>query len=157
VFAVQDEIATQVARALQLSLDAKATDRITGQGTSNLDAYLAYLRGRSLLANVRVVDTREAIAQFERAVSLDPKFAAAYVSLSEAELFYAQYDVTDDREARFDRALEHGRELVDKALGLDPENGDAYLQRAHLMAYDDLKGAEAEYRRGLELSPNSAK
>ena len=42
VFAVQDEIAMQVARALELSLDANATDRLTGQGTSNLDAYLAY-------------------------------------------------------------------------------------------------------------------
>ena len=157
VFAVQDEIAMQVARALELSLDANATDRLTGQGTSNLDAYLAYLQGRSLLANDRVVDMREAIAQFERSIDLDPKFAAAYVSLAEAELFVAEYDVTDDRTERFDRALVHGRELVDKALKLDPENGDAYLQRAHLTAFDDLQAAAADYRRGLELSPNSAR
>ena len=64
--------------------------------------------------------------------------------------------VTDDRETRFDRALEHGRELVDKALQLDPESGDAYLQRAHLTAFDDVQTAEVDYRRGLELSPNSA-
>ena len=157
VFAVQDEIAMQVARALELSLDANATDRLTGQGTSNLDAYLAYLQGRSLLANDRVVDMREAIAQFERSIDLDPRFAAAYVSLAEAELFVAEYDVTDDRTERFDRALVHGRELVDKALKLDPENGDAYLQRAHLTAFDDLQAAAADYRRGLELSPNSAR
>jgi tetratricopeptide (TPR) repeat protein len=157
VFAVQDEIAMQVARALELSLDANATDRLTGQGTSNLDAYLAYLQGRSLLANDRVVDMREAIAQFARSIDLDPKFAAAYVSLAEAELFVAEYDVTDDRTERFDRALVHGRELVDKALKLDPKNGDAYLQRAHLTAFDDLQAAAADYRRGLELSPNSAR
>jgi TolB-like protein/Tfp pilus assembly protein PilF len=157
VFAVQDEIAMQVARALELSLDADATDRLTGQGTQNLDAYLAYLQGRSLLANDRVIDMREAIAQFNRAIDLDPKFAAAYVSLSEAEIFVAEYDVTDDRDERFDRALEHGRELVDKALQIDPENGDAFLQRAQLTAYDDLQSAEADYRRGLELSPNSAR
>ena len=100
---------------------------------------------------------REAIAQFERSIDLDPEFAAAYVSLAEAELFVAEYDVTDDRTERFDRALVHGRELVDKALKLDPENGDAYLQRAHLTAFDDLQAAAADYRRGLELSPNSAR
>ena len=73
VFAVQDEIAMQVARALELSLDANAKDRLTGQGTSNLDAYLAFLQGRSLLANDRVVDMREAIAQFERSIDARPE------------------------------------------------------------------------------------
>jgi TolB-like protein/Tfp pilus assembly protein PilF len=157
VFAVQDEIAVQVARALELSLDASSTDRLTGQGTQNLDAYLAYLQGRSLLANDRVVDMREAIDRFERAVRLDPKFAAPYVNLAEAGLFVAEYEVADDRPQRFERALARGRELVDRALGIDPHYGDAYLQRAHLTAFDDLQAAEADYRRGLELSPNSAR
>ena len=157
IFAVQDEIAMQVTQALELSLDARAKDRLTGQGTQNLQAYLAYLQGRSLLANNRVVDTKEAIGQFERAIKLDPKFAAGHVRLAEAELFVAEYDVTDDRQARFERALLRGRELVEQALALDPDNGDAYLQRAHLAAFDDLAAAEADYRRGLELSPNAAK
>jgi TolB-like protein len=157
VFAVQDEIAMQVARALELSLDADATDRLTGQGTQNLDAYLAYLQGRSLLANDRVVDMREAIAQFRRAIDLDPKFAAPYVSQAEAELFVAEYDVTEDRAERFERAFAHARELVDKALEIDPGNGDAYVQRAQLAYFVDLEAAEADYRRGLELSPNSAR
>ena len=146
----------QVTQALELSLDAHAKDRLTGQGTENLQAYLAFLQGRSLLANHRVVDTKEAIGHFERAIKLDPKFAAAYVSLAEAELFVAEYDVTDDRQARFERALLRGRELVEQALALDPDNGDAYLERAHLASFDDLAAAEADYRRGLELSPNAA-
>jgi TolB-like protein/Tfp pilus assembly protein PilF len=156
IFEVQDEIAVQVTRALELSLDASATDRLTGQGTKNLNAYLAYWQGRSLLANDRVVDAKEAIGHFERAIKLDPKFAAGYVSLAEADLFVAEYDVTDDRQERFERALLRGQELVEQALALDADNGDAYLQRAHLAAFDDLAAAEADYRRGLELSPNAA-
>ena len=140
IFALQDEIAMQVTQALELSLDARAKDRLTGQGTQNLQAYLAFLQGRSLLANNRVVDTKEAIGHFERAIKLDPKFAAAYVSLAEAELFVAEYDVTDDRQERFERALRRGQELVEQALALDPDNGDAYLERAHLAAFDDLDG-----------------
>ena len=157
IFAVQDEIAMQVTQALELSLDARAKNRLTGQGTQNLQAYLAFLQGRSLLANNRVVDTKEAIGHFQRAIKLDPKFAASHVNLAEAELFVAEYDVTDDRQARFERALLRGRELVEQALALDPDNGDAYLERAHLAAFDDLTAAEADYRRGLELSPNAAK
>jgi len=156
VFEVQDEIALQVTQALELSLDAKERDRLTGQGTENLDAYLAFLQGRRLQANDRVVDTRDAIGHFERAIRIDPKFAEAYVRLAAAKLFVAEYEVTDDRTVRFGTALDEGRELVERALALDPENGDAYLQRGHLRYYDDLSAAEADYRRGLELSPNSA-
>ena len=64
----------QVTQALELSLDPRAKERMTGQGTQNLQAYLAFLQGRSLLANNRVVDMKEAIEQFERAIKLDPKF-----------------------------------------------------------------------------------
>jgi TolB-like protein len=156
IFEVQDEIALQVTRALELSLDAKERDRLTGQGTENLDAYLAFLQGRSLQANDRVADTRDAIGHFERATRLDPEFANAYVSLADAKLFVAEYEVTDDRAERFEAALREGRELVQRALAIDPENGDAYLQRAHLAAYDDLSAAEADFRKGLDLSPNSA-
>jgi TolB-like protein/Tfp pilus assembly protein PilF len=157
VFAIQDDIALQVTRALELSLDAKERDRLTGQGTENLDAYLAFLQGRSLQANDRVVDMREAIGHFERAIEADPKFADAYVSLADAKLFVAEWEVTDDRAERFETALREGRELVERALTLDPENGDAYLMRAHLRTWDDPASAEADYRRGLELSPNAVK
>ena len=156
IFAVQDEIALQVTQALELSVDPAAMKRMTGQGTSNLGAYLAFLQGRTLLANARVVDMTEAIGHFERSVKLDPTFAGAYVSLAAAEVFLGEYEVTDDRQERFKSALLRGQELVEKALALDPNNGEAYLQRGHLRSYDDLSAAEADYRHGLELSPNSA-
>ena len=157
IFAVQDEIALQVTQALELSVDPAAMERMTGQGTRNLGAYLAFLQGRTLLANARVVDMTEAIGHFERSVKLDPTFAGAYVSLAEAELFLAEYEVTDDRQERFKRALLRGQELVEKALSLEPLSGDAYLQRAHMVAFENLSDAEKDYRRGLELSPNSAR
>ncbi len=156
VFAIQDEIAVQVTQALELSLDPEAKERMTGQGTTNLQAYLAFLQGRALLATGNVTEVKAATEHFERSVALDPKFPAAYVNLAQAELFVAEFEVTDDRQARFAAALERGETLVQKALSLDPENGDAVLQRAHLAAYTNLAAAEADYRRGLELSPNSA-
>ena len=106
----------QVTQALELSVDPAAMERMTGQGTSNLGAYLAFLQGRALLANARVVDMTEAIEHFERSVKLDPTFAGAYVSLAEAEVFLGEYEATDDRQERFKRALLRGQELVEKAL-----------------------------------------
>lgn len=157
IFVVQDEIAVQVTQALELSVDPAAMERMTGQGTSNLNAYLSFLQGRALLANNRVVDAREAIGYFERSIKFDPGFATAYVSLAEAVLFVAEYEVTGDRQARFAEAWRRGQQLVTKALELDPQNGYAFLQRAHLAAFLDLPAAEKDYRRGLELSPNAAK
>ena len=69
----------------------------------------------------------------------------------------AEYDVTEDRQTRFENALEEGRARVERALALNPRNGDAYVLRGAIDAYEDLGTAEANYRRGLELSPNSSK
>ncbi len=145
----------QVTRALELTLDAAALKRMRGQGTEDLDAYLAYVQARTLLASDRVADVEQAIEHLERATALDSKFAAGYVALAEAEMFVAEYDVTEDRQARFERALGRGRTLVEQALSLDPGSGEAYLVRASINAYTDLAAAETDYRHGLELSPNS--
>jgi tetratricopeptide (TPR) repeat protein len=103
------------------------------------------------------VDAQEAIEHFGRCLKLDPGFAAAYVSMAEADLFVAEYDVTGDRRDRFEQAWRHGQELIAEALEIDPGNGEAFLHRAYLTAFVDLARAEKDYRRGLELSPNSAK
>ena len=68
IFVVQDEIAVQVTQALELSVDPAAMERMTGQGTLTLNAYLAFLQGRALLANNRLEDASEAVGYFERAV-----------------------------------------------------------------------------------------
>ena len=157
IFAVQDEIALEVARALKLSLDASTTDKLLGQRTANLDAYFAYLQGRALASTLRIADIKSAAAQFARAIKVDPKFAPAYVELASAQLQVAEFEITDDRQRRFEAALTDSTELIDKALELDPANGHAYVERAYMTAFTDLAAAEADYRRGIELSPNYAK
>jgi TolB-like protein/DNA-binding winged helix-turn-helix (wHTH) protein/Tfp pilus assembly protein PilF len=157
VFAMQDEIALEVVRALQLSLDPAVTERLTGSGTANFNAYLAYLQGRAVMAKWRVADLDDAVEHFSQALRLDPAFAPAYVELAAAELRQAEFELTDDRQERFAAALQRGMELIDKALQLDPRNGPAYVERASLMAFTDLAEAESDYRRGLALSPNYAR
>jgi adenylate cyclase len=156
VFAMQDEIATSVVHALQLSLDAGARGRLARQGTELFDAYLEYLQGRALLATGRVADVARAVNHFERAVVLDPDYADAYVGQAQSALFVAEYEPTEDRHERFSHALRRAQELIARAIALDPDNAEAYLARAHVAAFDDLNAAEADYRRTLEFNPNAA-
>ena len=156
VFAMQDEIATSVVRALQLSLDAGARGRLARQGTERFDAYLEYLQGRALLATGRVTDAAHAVTHFERAVALDPDYSDAYVGQAQSALFVAEYEPTEDRHERFNRTLHRAQQLVARAIALDPDNANAYLARAHFAAFDDLGAAEADYRRTLEFNPNAA-
>jgi len=100
---------------------------------------------------------KEAIGEFTRAIRIDPSFAAAYVELAEAQLLAAEFDGGADRQENFETAVEHGKELLEHALQIDPADGHAYAARAYFRAFSDLAGAEADYRRAIALSPNYAK
>ena len=156
IFALQDEIALRVARALQLSLDAGATEQLAASNTTNFDAYLEFLQASSLLATWRLADTQAAIQRATKAVELDPRFAAAYVLLTKAKVRFAEFNVTADRPQRLARALQEGQQLLQQALALNPRDSRAYVERAYLTAFSDTMAAEKDYRRGLELNPNDA-
>jgi TolB-like protein/DNA-binding winged helix-turn-helix (wHTH) protein len=153
VFAVQDEIAIEVARAMQLTLAAgtEAAASLRQGATSSFEAYLAFLRGRALLGSARVGDLPEAAASLAAAIRHDPNFAAAYVLLARARVSLAAQSTDPDR--GFAEALD----LLYQAIRLDPKNGEAYVERGYLMAYRDLAAADADLRRGIELSPNNAR
>lgn len=157
IFAVQDEIATQVARALASSVAANAGKQFV-HGTEKLDAWLPYLQGRALLATRRLTDLEQAKERFSEAIRVDPSFASAYVSLAETHLLRSYFalsefwfingpNLPEEERARIEKLLAH-------ALALDDRNGEAYVLRGWLEP--DRVKAEADYRRGLALSPNNA-
>ncbi len=152
IFAVQDEIATQVARALASSVaDAGTPD---AWGAEKLDAWLPYVQGRALLTTRRLPDLEQAKARFAEAIRVDPSFASAYVGLAEAKILSARFPRTEWWGFGPPIAEQAGiEELIARALALDPTNGDAYLLRAFLGWVDH---PVADFRRGLALSPNNA-
>jgi TolB-like protein/Flp pilus assembly protein TadD len=154
VFAVQDQIALEVARALQLTLDAAndpaGSDR--GATTDNYDAYFEFLRGRALLASVRVSDLPAAVDALNAAIRLDPKFAYAYVLLARAKILLAEQEVSDLQD--FPKEREAAMNLINTALELNPLSGEAYVERGYLKIYSDAAAADSDFRRGIELAPN---
>jgi TolB-like protein len=81
IFAVQENIARSVASALQITLGVGELGRATGM-TRNVEAYDAYLAGRSLLYQPGRENVSRAIEQYEQAVALDPDFAIAWAALA---------------------------------------------------------------------------
>lgn len=157
LFEMQDTIARKVAENLQLSLDARSIEQLKGRPPTNYAAYLAYLRGRSLLEGERVADFDAAVASLGESVRLDPTFGPAHVLLARAEMARLEYGPIADRAARFPVARRQAMAHLETAIALDPTNGQAYVERGYLLAYDDLARADADFRRGLALEPSYAR
>jgi tetratricopeptide (TPR) repeat protein len=118
--------------------------------TENLPAYEAYLLGKQRLAKETSEAVVEAIAYFQQATNLDPGFALAYVGLADSYVGQVYLGTLAPEEG-----LARAQAAVDKALALDDQLGEAYHSLAGIKwERRDYKGAEAMYRRALELNPN---
>jgi TolB-like protein len=159
VFAVEDEIALAVARALKMTLDMASGAASGSQtaGTKNYDAYFEFLRGRALLASVRVSDLPGAVEALKAAIRLDPGFASPYVLLARAQILQAEQDNAVYLRESFPKAQAIAMGLVNEAIELDPKSGEAYVERGYLNIYDDVAQADSDMRRGIELAPNYAR
>lgn len=109
-----------------------------------------YIRGRYVMDRQTEPALRESIRCFERAVALDPNFAAAYAGLADAHNVLAQYGYISPAEG-----MQQARKSAERALAIDPSLADAHVSLAAVLeAYDwNWTGAEREYRRALQLNP----
>ena len=158
LFALQDEIAVEVARALESHLQAGANERLVPRGTRRMDAWLAYQQGRRSMSTRRLADLARAEERFRVAIREDPQFAAAHVELAEAQVLQAFSGLSESWFINSPPLDEADRTEIDaslaRAIELDPDDGDAYIVRAWLAA--DPVSAALDYRRGLELKPSSS-
>jgi TolB-like protein/DNA-binding winged helix-turn-helix (wHTH) protein/Tfp pilus assembly protein PilF len=149
VLGMQTEIAYTIARQVDTQLQIKA-----GPAKSiRPDAYEAYLRGRSAWNQRNEAGLLESIAQYHKAIQIDPSFANAYAGLADsyATLGYLSYLAP---QASFPLA----RVAAEKALQIDSLDAEAHASLGYVQFYYDWNwnGAEREFRRAIELSPNYA-
>jgi len=148
IFSIQDAVATEVTRALAVSLGTEERTSLRTHPT-NVAAYDRYLRARSLLFRRTIPDTRRAIELLEEAVKLDPGSAAAYGSLG---FGYISIPLLDGPAAPY-AAL--GRQAASRALELDPTIAEAHAVLGRIKFHFDWDdaGAERQFRRALDLDP----
>jgi serine/threonine protein kinase/tetratricopeptide (TPR) repeat protein len=150
IFAVQDDIATSVAEALKATLEGAHT--LTVQHL-NSEAYNLYLQGRYFTDRFSKEDLVKAISYFEKAVQIDPKYARAWASMA-----LAHTRQSDMAYVSINDGYSKARKEVQKALELDPNLAEAhgYLGLIKHVHDRDWIGADAAYRRALELEPANA-
>ena len=153
IFAIQTDVALHIAEALKARLSPEERVRIGRRPTIDLQAYALYLQGRAQILRYTSDGFRLGLESFERAIARDAKYAAAYSGIAMA---YAE--LADTGEMSPDEAYPRAKAAADRAIALDPDLSEAHCMVAYVrMAYEfDWLGAEAEFKRAVELNPNSA-
>jgi Flp pilus assembly protein TadD len=120
----------------------------------NVEAYNALLQGNFYFEHRTAENTGKAIGYYEEAIQLDPHYALAHARLSLAAaalvVNYGSLAPKDKREA-----IAKARIAAESALRLDPNLAEAHVAKGGVLQnFDfDFAGAEAEFRRALELAP----
>lgn len=148
IFAIQDDIAQSIVRALEVTLSPCEQRAVQFTGVHDVRAYEHYLRGRTYFHQFTVRDLGLASQSFERALAIEPEFARAWAGLADCDSFYCLYYAPS--QARRERALDASR----RAVQLAPESAEAHASRglAH-MVVDDHAEAEAAFRTAEALDP----
>jgi TolB-like protein/cytochrome c-type biogenesis protein CcmH/NrfG len=149
VFKVQDDIAAAVVAALRLKL--APAQKTAAQRTSSPEAYSEYLLGNQFYNRVDNEGFRRAIEAYQKAITLDPHYAAAYAGLSASELMIAG-DANDAA------GLARAESAAGKSIELAPEEGTGYYARSFVRTLYtwDWAGARADAERAITLSPGEA-
>ena len=154
VLALQAELASAIAREVNVQLTSSEQSRLTAAPSVNPEAHDAYLKGRYFFNRPSDENLQKAIAQYEDAVRFSPTFAPAFSGLSDAYLWagYNEGFITASE------ARPKAKATAEKAVELDGNSAEAHTSLAvfKLFYEYDLAGSEREFRRAIALNPNYA-
>jgi tetratricopeptide (TPR) repeat protein len=165
IFAVQDDIAQSVVKELRTTLleedpdpkgrgqvEADVAKAARGRG-QNTEAHRLALQGRHMIERLTREDVMRGIAYLRQAVDLDPSNALAWVELSRAHL-----NAAGNGWAPPEEAVAAARGAAQRALMIEPALPEGHVMLGRIQIYFDWdwKGAEASYRRAMELAPGNA-
>jgi TolB-like protein/DNA-binding winged helix-turn-helix (wHTH) protein/Flp pilus assembly protein TadD len=149
VVTLQNQIAAEAVAQIRAQLTPAGQSRLSLESRISPEAYDEYLRGRFLLRQESGEENFKAMPHLERAIQLDPNFAAAYAALGEA--WCLPWGKKNSREA-YAKGLEYSQE----AVSLDPNSSEAYASLGHsLMQNHRWKEGEVALRRAIELDANN--
>jgi TolB-like protein/Tfp pilus assembly protein PilF len=152
IFAIESEIAKNVAENLKARLNGRAEEVLAARPTENPEAHELYLKGRYFWNRRSTASLRKAGDYFQKAIDLDPKYALAYAGLADVHSLVPVYAGTAPQDD-VPKALAAAR----KAVELDDRLAESHTSLGNaLVSSVQLKAAEAEFRRALELNPNYA-
>lgn len=154
VLTLQNQVARVIADEVRVRLTPQEQAELASVYVANPEAYEAYLKGRYLWNQRTPSALKQSIAFFEQAIDRDPGYALAYAGLADSYVVL----VSDDSFPSAGEAVQKAKSAAQQALRLDDSLGQAHAALAYLMFARDwnFAGAEQEFRRTMERSPNYA-
>ena len=153
IVSVQQEIATAISGNLRVRLTQEEKTRLNKAPATNPEAYQLYLRGRYHANQTTAAELKKGIEYFQQAIDKDPGYALAYASLADSYSALGggwQYLPPSD-------SFPKAKAAAMKALQLDDTLAEAHVALAYAAFFDwDWPSAEREFKRAIELNPNSA-
>ena len=149
--ALQNDIARDVADKLKVKLSGTDEQRLAKNYTENAEAYQLYLKGRFYWNKRTPQDLRKAIEYFEQSIAVDPNYALSFAGIADSYSLLGDQVVLSPLEA-----YPKAKAAAKKALEIEDSIAEAHTSLAWvLQTYEwDWSGAEREYKRAIELSPN---
>jgi TolB-like protein/class 3 adenylate cyclase len=149
-FALETDVAKAIADKLQARISGRESDAISKHPTEDSEAHQLYLKGRYFWNKRSADGLRTSINYFSEAIEKDPAYALAYAGLADAYGILPNYSRTPGPEA-----YPKAEAAAVKALELDDGIAEAHIALANVRLWHRWgNGAEAEFRKGLELDPN---
>jgi eukaryotic-like serine/threonine-protein kinase len=152
VLTVEGEITQAISTRLRERLSGDTTKQVAKGGTKDPESYQLYLKGRFYLEKRTPESLDKARDYFSQAIEKDPNFALAHLALGE------YYDIVPDyAPVSLSDMVPKARAAAEKALSIDDSlaEGHALLADSHTSQWE-WNAAEREFRRALDLDPNSA-
>ena len=148
VFAVQDEIAENIVKALRLVLSEDEKRAIEKPRAENVEAYEYYLRGRQFVHQLREKGLQFARRMFTRAIEIDPGYARAYAGIADcSSQLYRYFDASSAN-------LEQADAASQKALALAPNMAEAHASRGLALTIGgNHEEANREFETAIRLDP----
>jgi adenylate cyclase len=153
VFQIQDEIALAIADKLKLTLLGDERAKVTKRNTDNIEANILFLKGKYLHLTYTPEGMEQAIASFEQAIQKDPNYALAYSGLADTYYDYSAFGLS-----RPNDAIPKAKAYLNRALEIDDTLAETHASLGRIIAMYDWNWtkAEQEFKRALELNPNSS-
>jgi serine/threonine-protein kinase len=153
VFAIQDEIASEIAGKLKSEF-IMTSSLLDKKKQPDLEAYELYLKGRYHFNKFTSGGANKALACFQEAVSLSPDFAPAHAALSEAYMFLTNPFGTLDNQI----AMPNAKLAAERALEIDADLSEAYEAMGAIATFHEWDSARAHYffDKAITLNTNNS-
>ena len=152
VLALQSDVATAIARQIQVELSEPEASQLASRRAVVPQAYEAYLKGRFEAEKRTREGIKTAVSYYREAIAKDPTYAAAYAGLADGLLNTDTYQIQPPAEV-----IPQAKEAAQKALQLDDRLAEAHASLAAIRFYHlEWEGVESEFQRAIALNPGYA-